>query len=78
MPNRRETSVQPQYGQLKENMKTFLRRLPLSRFLAKTLRVNRIAMQNLLNNMSFEVDFKLYVAALMYKMNINNISGLRN
>ena len=44
----------------KRNMKkTFLRRLPLSRFLAKILRVDKIAMKSFSKNLSFGVDFKL-------------------
>ena len=40
--------------------KVFLRRYPLSRFLVKTLRVNKIAMKSFLKkNLSFGVDFKL-------------------
>ena len=38
--------------------KVFLRRFPLSRFLAETLRVNKIAMKSF-SNLSFGVDFKL-------------------
>ena len=41
--------------------KIFLRFLPLSRFLAKTLRVNKPAMKKFLENLSFGVDIKLYV-----------------
>ena len=41
--------------------KIFLRRLPLSRFLAKTLRVNKIAMKTFTKNLSFGIDFKLKV-----------------
>ena len=39
--------------------KVFVRRFPLSRFLAKTLRVNKIAMKSFSKNLSFGVDFKL-------------------
>ena len=39
--------------------KVFFPRFPLSRFLAKTLRVNKIAMKNFSKNLSFGVDFKL-------------------
>ena len=42
-----------------EIQKILLRRVPLSRLLAKTLRVNKIAMKSLLKNLSFGVDFKL-------------------
>ena len=34
-------------------------RLPLRRFLAKTVKVNKIAMKKLLKKLSFGVDFKL-------------------
>ena len=39
--------------------KVFLRRFPLSRFQAKILRVNKIAMKSFSKNLSFGVDFKL-------------------
>ena len=39
--------------------KIFLRRLPLSRFLAKPLKVNKSAMKEFLKNLTFEVDVKL-------------------
>ena len=43
-----------------EIRKVVLRRFPLSRFLAKTLRVNKIAMKSFSEkNLSFGVDFKL-------------------
>ena len=42
-----------------EIRKVFLRRFPLSTFLAKTLRVNKIAMKSFSKNLSFGVDFKL-------------------
>ena len=41
-----------------EIRKVFLRRFPLSRFLAKSLRVNKIAMKSF-SNLSFGIDFKL-------------------
>ena len=41
------------------DLKILLRRLSLGRFLAKTLRVNKIAMKSFLKNLSFGVDFKL-------------------
>ena len=46
---------------LKKNkiQKLFLRRFPLSRFLAKTLRENKIEMISFSKNLSFGVDFKL-------------------
>ena len=46
---------------------------PLIRFLAKTVRVNKIAMKKLLKNLSFGVGVKLYVPPLMYKINALNI-----
>ena len=42
-----------------EIRKIFLRRFPLSRFLAKTLRVNKNAMKSFPKNFSFGFDFKL-------------------
>ena len=42
-----------------ENMKIFLRRLPLGSFLPKILRVHKIAMKKRLKNLSFGVDFEL-------------------
>ena len=42
-----------------EIRKVFLWRFPFSRFLAKTLRVNKIAMKSFSKNLSFGVDFKL-------------------
>ena len=63
----------------KRNMKTiFLRQFSLSRFLAKTLRINQPAMKNFLENMSFRVDVKLKVSALTYKINTHNMSGVRS
>ena len=45
--------------------KIFLRRLPLSRFLTKTLRINALAIKNLIFlNVAFEVESKLYLKAL--------------
>ena len=58
--------------------KVFLRQFPLSGFLAKPLRVNKIAMKSSSKNLLFEVDFKLQVRQLMYKINTHNISGVRN
>ena len=57
--------------------KVFLRRFPISRFLAKTLSVNKIAMKSFLN-LSFGVDFKLQIPPLMYKINTHSINGVRN
>ena len=38
----------------------------------------KIAMKSFSKNLSFEVDFKLQVPPLMYKINTHNISGVRN
>ena len=61
-----------------EIRKVFLRRFPLSRFLAKTLRINKIAIKSFSKNLSFGVDFKLQDPPLMYKINTHNIRGVRN
>ena len=61
-----------------EIRKVFLRHFPLSRFLAKTLRVNKIAIKSFSKKLSFGVDFKLQVPPLMYKINTHNISSVRN
>ena len=45
--------------QKNEIWKIFLRRLPLNRFLAKTLRLNKIAMKKFLKNLSFGINVKL-------------------
>ena len=58
--------------------KVFLRRFPLSRFLAKTLRLKKIAMKSFSNNLSFGNDFKLKVPPLMYKINTHNVCDVRN
>ena len=50
---------EPQPRHQNKIRKVFLRRFPLSRFLAKTLRVNKIAMKSFSKNLSFGVDFKL-------------------
>ena len=52
---------EPKARYLTKIRKVFLRRFPLSRFLAKTLRVNKIAMKNFSKNLSFGVDFKLTI-----------------
>ena len=46
---------------LKQNMKKkiFLRRFPLSRFLTKTLSVNKNCHEKFFKNLSFGVEFKL-------------------
>ena len=49
----------PQARHQNEIRKIFLRRLPLSRFLSKTLNVNKIATKSFSKNLSFGVDFKL-------------------
>ena len=56
--------------------KIYLRRFPFSRFLTKTLRVNKVAMKKFLTNLSFEVDFKLQVVPLIYKINTHNMNGV--
>ena len=43
------------------------RRSVMVRFLVKTLTVNKSAMKNFLKNLSFGVEFKLWVESLMYK-----------
>ena len=50
-----------------EIRKEFLRRFPLSRFLAKTLRVNKIAMKSFSKNLSLGFDFKQQIPPLVYK-----------
>ena len=57
--------------------KIFLRRFALSRFLAKTLRVNKPVMKKFLKNLSSGVDVKLVAPPLMYKINAHNMSGVR-
>ena len=52
--------------------------MPLSRFLAKTLRINKPAMKKFLKNLAFEVDVKLYFLPLTYKNNARNLSGVRS
>ena len=44
----------------------------------KILRVNIIAMETVLKNLSFRIDFKLYLPSLIYKVNAHNISGVRS
>ena len=56
-----------------KNMKTFLQRFPVSRFLAQNLRVNTNCHEKFLKNLSFGVGFKLYVL-----LNTHNISGVRS
>ena len=66
-------------GSLKVSLKKKKNRVPvISRFLAKTLRVNKPAMKNFLKNLSLGVDVKLYVPPLTYKINAHNISGVRS
>ena len=50
---------EPQVRHQNEIRKVFLRRFPLSRFLANAPRVNKIAMKSFSKNLSFGVDFKL-------------------
>ena len=56
--------------------KTQLRHL--SRFLEKTMCANKIDKVKSLKYLSLEVEFKLQVAPLMYKINSYNISDVRN
>ena len=49
----------------KYKKKLLLRRFPLSRYLAKTRRVNKPAMNKFLKNLSFRFDVKLQVSPLM-------------
>ena len=53
-----QTQAQPSSAKRKIK-KIFLRQLTLSRYLAKTLRVKKIAMKSFSKNLSFEVDFEL-------------------
>ena len=69
---------EPQARHQNKIRKIFLLRFSPSTFLAKTLRVNKIAMKSLSKNLQFGVDFKLQVPPLIYKINKNNISGVRN
>ena len=48
----------------------------ISRFLAKTLRVNNPDMKKLLKNLLFEIDVKLWIPPLMYKINAYNMNGV--
>ena len=65
---------EPQARHQNKIQKVFL----LSRFLAKILKVNKIAVKSFLKNLSFGVDFKLQIPPLMYKINKHNISDVRN
>ena len=47
--------------------KLFFARIPLNRFLAKALRVNKITMAKFLKHMSFKVDFKMQIPPLICK-----------
>ena len=58
---------EPQARHQNKIRKLFIRRFPPSRFLAKTLRVNKIAMNSFLKNLSFGVDCKMQVPPLTYK-----------
>ena len=69
---------EPQARNQNKMQKVFLRRFSLSRFLATTLRANKIAMKSFSKNLSFEVDLKLQIPPLIYKINTHNISGVRN
>ena len=61
-------AYQPSKRNMKKNI--FLRRFPLSRFLAKTLRVNNLTLpwKNFSKNLSFEVDIKLWFPPLTFKL----------
>ena len=58
-------------------MQSLSRRHPLSRFLAKTLKVNKIPMKSFSKNLLFGIDFKLLIPPLIYKINSHSISGMR-
>ena len=68
---------EPQARHHNKIRKVFLRRFPLSRFLAKPQYI-RIAMKSFSKYLSFGVDFKLQVPPLMYKNNTHNICGVKN
>ena len=57
--------------------KIFLRQFPLSKFLPKTLTVNKTCNEKLLKNLTFGVDVKLYNPPLTYKINAHDISSVR-
>ena len=66
-----KSGFEPQARHQNKIQKVFLRRFPLSRFLAKTPGINKIVMKSFSkNNLSFGVNFKLYVTLLLYKINI--------
>ena len=67
---------EPQARHQNEVQKIFLQRFPLSRYVAKTLRVNKISMKSFSKILSFGVDFKLQVPPLIYKIRTHNISGV--
>ena len=50
----------------------------LSRFMAKTLRVNKAVIKKFLKNQSFRVDVKLQVPPLTYKITAPNMSYVRS
>ena len=63
----------------KRNMKKiFIRRFPLTRFLAKTLKVNKSAKKKFLKNLQFRVVVKLQILPFTYKINIHNMSVVRS
>ena len=68
------SGFEPQARHRKRKQKVLLRQLSLSRLLAKTLSINKIAMKNYSKNLSYEVDFKLQLPSKL----IHNISGVRN
>ena len=61
-----------------EFQKLFHRLLPLSRFVAKTLRINNVAIKSFSKNLSLGVVIKLYLLPIVYKINAHNISGVRS
>ena len=68
----------PQARHQNKIQKVFLCRFSFSRFLAKTLRENKIAMESFSKNLSFKIGFKLQLPALMYKIKTYKISCVRN
>ena len=77
---RREETVQTPKSDISnvtKYEKIFIRRLTFSRFLAKTLRVIKTAMESFSKKLS-DSDFKLQVLPLIYKISTHNVSGVRN
>ena len=63
---------------MKQKKQIFLRRLPLSRFLAKTRKVNKISKKNFSKICHSKSTLNFNVLPLMYKMNALVISGVRS